>query len=195
MKILLAGNWSYPIYEEAFGCALSKLGHDVVPLSFSGFFQGKIGRYQSAIPIPGPALWRANKRLLGLSDRERPDVVLVWRGTHVLPWVIRRLNRMGTLTVSYNNDDPFGPQMHGNVPWHHHVLWFWYRACVKEYQCNFFYRQSNVHEALALGARRAQLLKPYFVPWKDRPVPLAEEDKNKFECDVVFVGHMSLTIE
>jgi spore maturation protein CgeB len=189
MKLLLAGDWRWPIYEEAFGRALSELGHTVVPLSFSGFFHGKIGRYQAALPFPSPALWLINRHLLQATMRERPDLVLVWRGSHVLPWVIRRLNRLGTLTVSYNNDDPFGPRVPGKVPWHHPILWFWYRASVKEYQCTFFYRQINVHEALAMGARHAHVLKPYFVPWKDRPVALAEEDKKTFECDVVFVGH------
>jgi len=189
MKILIAGGWRWFQYEGAFADALLKLGHEAVPFSFHDFFKGRLGHYQSALPFPTPALWKLNRAILKSVCDSDPDVVLIWKGTHIFPGTIKQLNRTGILTVSYNNDDPFGPLVHANVPWHHHALWYWYRACLKHFQRNFFYRQVNVHEALTMGVNHAQLLKPYFVPWKDRPVKLTEEDRKKFECDVVFVGH------
>jgi len=30
---------------------------------------------------------------------------------------------------------------------------------------------------------------PYFVPWIHRPLQLSEEDRRRYDCDVVFVGH------
>ncbi|MCZ7383423.1 MAG: glycosyltransferase [Candidatus Methanoperedens sp.] len=189
MKILIAGDWRWPIYEQAFSQALSELGHHVIPFSFSDYFAGRIGHYQSAIPFPGPALLRINKQLLKKASVEKPEVVFVWRGTHILPGTIKQLNRTGILTASYNNDDPFGSRTHGKVPWHHHLLWFWYLLSLNHYQHNFFYRQVNVDEALAMGALHAKVLKPYFIPWLHRPMVLPKVEASRFSCDVVFVGH------
>jgi spore maturation protein CgeB len=189
MKILIAGDWRWSIYEKAFSQALSELGHHVTSFVFSKFLKGRIGHYTSAIPIPGPALLKINSHLLNKAKVDQPDVILVWRGTHVLPIIIKKLNRAGFHTVSYNNDDPFGPIVHGNVPWHHHFLWYWYRRSLKYYQQNFFYREVNVKEARQYGVYKGRVLKPYFIPEKDKPFELSEYDKERFSCDVVFIGH------
>jgi len=39
------------------------------------------------------------------------------------------------------------------------------------------------------GARHADVLLPYFLPWQDRPVELSPTDQDRFATDVVFVGH------
>jgi hypothetical protein len=96
---------------------------------------------------------------------------------------------MGVSTASYNNDDPFGPKVHGNVPWHHHFLWNYYLKCVPLFKYNFFYRQINCEEAKAYGARHAEVLLPYFTPWRDRPLQLTATERQSYETDVVFVGH------
>ncbi len=189
MKILLAGNWRWMIYEEAFGQALAGQGWQVIKFSFATFFDGKFGRIQEAIPVPGPALIKLNKSILKKAKAEKPDVALIWRGTHIHPRTIREMNRMGITTVSYNNDDPFGPKNHVNVPWHHHLLWHWYLKGIRRYRINFFFRKVNVMEAVDYGARNASVLKPYFVPWKDRPVDLSPIERKNYECDVVFIGH------
>jgi len=171
----MAGDWRWPIYEQAFSQALSELGHHVIPFSFSDYFAGRIGHYQSAIPFPGPALLRINKQLLEKASVEQPEVVFVWRGTHILPGTIKQLNRTGILTVSYNNDDPFGPLVHGNTPWHHRFLWMWYLKSLKETDISLVYRPINVQEAISFGARNVHVL--------------SESDKERFGCDVVYVGH------
>lgn len=189
LKILIAGDWRWPFYEQAFSQALSELGHHVIPFSFSDYFAGRIGHYQSAIPFPGPALLRINKQLLKKTSIEQPEVVFVWRGTHILPGTIKQLNHSGILTVSYNNDDPFGPLVHGNTPWHHRFLWMWYLKYLKEIDISLVYRPINVQEAISFGARNVHVLKPYFIPEYHRPVLLSESDKERFGCDVVYVGH------
>ncbi len=141
------------------------------------------------MPILGPAMLRFNRALLRFLNRERADLLLAWRCTHLLPSTIKTINAMGIVTASYNNDDPFGPAVHSNVPWHHHFLWFWYLRGLKYYQLNFFYRQVNVAEAMQRGALHTDVLKPYFIPWQDRPVKLTEDEMKRFGCDVVFAGH------
>lgn len=189
MKIVIAGNWRWPQYETAFAAGLRELGHEVLPFSTSAFFNGFLGQQQLALPVPGPALLRLNRALLSFLNDGKPDLLLAWRCTHVLPSTIKAVNAMGVLSVSYNNDDPFGPAAHGNVPWHHKILWHWYLRGIRHYRRNFFYRKVNVAEAKQRGAEHADVLMPYFIPWQDRPLALTKDETNRYGCDVAFAGH------
>ena len=168
---------------------MADLDHQILRFSFLKYFQGRVGRLARKIPLPSYSLWRLNSDLVRTVRYLRPDAVLIWRGTHVLPRTIRSINDEKVLTVSYNNDDPFGPSVHRKAPWHHHLLWYWYLRTLRHFQKNLFYRQINVTEARRWGASDGNILKPYFIPWRDRPIRLSADDSKKFKCDVVFVGH------
>jgi glycosyltransferase involved in cell wall biosynthesis len=196
VKLLLAGNWQYDWYESACAEALRRAGVDVIPFRFAPFFQGYagwryLGKVEEALPmLPGPALARLNGALLRAVQAHRPDCVLIWRGTHVLPLTLRAIReRTGAKLASYNNDDPFGPWRHRRAPWHHRVLWIWYLAGLKESDLTLVYRPVNVGEAQAAGARNVRVLVPYFVPWIHRPLELSDGERQQYDCDVVFVGH------
>lgn len=186
---MIVGSWRSYQYEEAFSQGLAQNGLGILRFSTSCFFRGRLGHWQSALPFPGNALVRLNRELIVQAKAERPDLVLFWRPTHILPSTLNNLRRQGIQTISYNNDDPFGPSTHGNVPWHHHWLWFWYLRCLPHFNRNFFFREINCTEAMARGACHAEVLMPYFIPWRDRPVTLADEDRVRYETDIVFVGH------
>ncbi|MBT7444752.1 MAG: glycosyltransferase [Methylococcales bacterium] len=186
---MIVGTWAGPQYEEAFAQGLRVSGVEVSAVSTSNFFKGFFGRIQKTIPFPGPALLRLNRAVVDAAKEQQPDLVLFWRPTHVLPKTISKLTSMGVLTASYNNDDPFGPKAHGNVPWHHHFLWHWYIKCLPLFNYNFFFRKINCAEAKAHGARHTEVLLPYFMPWKDHPVQLTTAEQQRYETEVVFVGH------
>jgi len=190
MRILVAGDWQWDVYEKSCSDALARLGHEVIPFRCSDFFRGRIGRLQCYIPFPGPALAKLNFELAKLANDTKPEVILVWRGIHVLPVTLRKIKQNTQATiVTYNNDDPFGPAAHDNVPWHHHFKWFWYIRTLKHSDLALVYRPVNVGEAKAAGAKRLAILKPYFIPELNRPVKLTEQDRIRYGCDVVFVGH------
>ncbi len=189
MKILLAGSWTWLQNEKAFGDALTKLGHEVVPFAFREYFKGKLGVYQEALPLPGPALWRLNRALAQKAAFTRPDVILVWNGTHVLPRTLKKMKAAGACLVSYSNDDPFGPAVHGHTPWHHHFLWMWYLKCLHLFDVNFVNRPVNIREAASFGGKNVHVMKSYFIPEYHRPVPLSADDSARFSCDIVFAGH------
>lgn len=186
---MIVGAWRWPHYEGAFADGLRQSGVEVTALSVSNFFKSNLGRLQEAIPLPGPAMIHLNLAVLSTVKAQKPDLVLFWRPTHILPKTIRQLTSMGVPSASYNNDDPFGPKAHGNVPWHHHFLWYWYKKCLPVFCYNFFYRKINCLEAKAHGATHAEILLPYFIPWHDRPVQLNNADRQHYETDIVFVGH------
>lgn len=196
MRLLLAGKWEYDWYEPACAEALRRVGVDVIPFRFSLFFEGYVGwRYlgkvEEALPVlPGPALARLNLALYRAVQSYRPDWVLIWRGTHVLSVTLRLIReRTGAKLASYINDDPFGLRKRNSAPWHHHLLWRWYLAGLREFDLTLVFRPINIGEAKTVGARNAHVLMPYFVPWIHRPLQLNEEDQQRYGCDVVFVGH------
>jgi hypothetical protein len=98
-------------------------------------------------------------------------------------------NETGALLVSYNNDDPFGPLVHENVPWHSRFYWHHYLNAIPEYDVHFVYRPANLPEILKAGAKEAHVLMPYFIPDEHRPCELSEDEMALYACDVVFVGH------
>jgi hypothetical protein len=189
MRVLLAGDWQWAPYESAFADALMQLGHQVTRFSFQTYFTGRLGRVQQALPMPVTALWRLNKGLLKAVRDVHPDIVLLWRPTHILPSTVRKMKRLGALTVSHNHDDPFGPLVNHLAPWHHRFLWIWYHSCLSKTDLTIVNRQLNVPEAKSGGAKNVSVLKPYFVPDIHQPIALSDEDRRRFECDVVFIGH------
>ena len=189
MKILIVGEWAWPIYEESFAAGLRECGVEVCQFTTSTFFNGLSGRIQKTIPFTGSRLIQLNRLMIAAASTHNPDLVLFWRPTHILPKTIIQLSKMGYKTASYNNDDPFGPKVHGNVPWHHHFLWYWYLRCLPYFNFNFFYRQINCLEAKQIGAKHAMVLLPYFIPWRDQPRVLRDDELEQYEADLVFVGH------
>lgn len=189
VKILILGAWRWAQYEEAFARGLGNSGVDTIKLSTMEFFPGALGRLQLMVPPLAPGLLRLNRAAVAAARFHQPDWALFWRPTHFLPSTVRKLRGVGVATVSYNNDDPFGAKAHGKVPCHHHWLWHWYHKCLPWFDRNFFYRAINCREAKGHGAKHADLLLPYFLPWQDRPMTLSAADHARFGTEVVFAGH------
>jgi spore maturation protein CgeB len=186
---MIVGDWAYPQYEDAFARGLDACSIEICALSTLYCFQGFWGRLQRSLPAPGPALHALNAAVISEVKKQMPDLILFWRPTHIKPQTLQFIANMGIKTVSYNNDDPFGPIVHGNVPWHHHFLWSRYLKCLPWFDYNFFYRKINCIEAKVAGAKHAAVLLPYFMPWRDRAMQLSIEDHQRYDTDVVFVGH------
>lgn len=187
---MIAGAWRHPIYEQAAADALRRLGHRVTEHRWQHLFAGRLGRVQQALPVPGPVLFALNAALARAAATSRPDIVLLWRPTHVLPATIERIRReCGAKIVTYNNDDPFGPRAHRRAPWHHHALWHWNVRILPAVDLALVYRPVNRDEALAAGARRPAVLGPWFIPDLHRPPPADDIEGTRFGCDAVFVGH------
>lgn len=189
MNVMIVGAWTWPQYEEAFTSGLRDNGVEVSALATSNFFNGFWGRIQLVVPLPGPALLSLNRAVVDAVKNQRPDLVLFWRSTHILPKTIKQIATMGVQTASYNNDDPFGPKANSKVPWHHYIMWHWYIKCLPLFNYNFFYRKINCIEAKEHGAGHTDVLLPYFMPRQDRPAELTPAELQRYETDVVFVGH------
>ena len=132
----------------------------------------------------GPTVFRLNEDLLDFALQVQPDLIFIYRGTHVFAKTVRKLKRAvnKTFVIGYNNDDPFAPQ-YPRWKWRH------FMASVPEYDLTLAYRKHNIAEYLVAGAKRVELLRSWFIPEQNYPVKLTDAEKDKYGCDVVFIGH------
>jgi spore maturation protein CgeB len=193
VKILLAGDWHSELHEEAVFGALRQLGHEVEKFPWHRYFKpddAQSGNLSQLLLkaqnkyLLGPRVNRLNDDLVALASREQPDAVFIYRGSHIRPETLRALRKAcpGSVLIGYNNDDPFSPR---------YPRWLWrhYLGSVPEYDLVLAYRHCNLDELRAMGARRGELLRSWFMPDRNHPVELSEDERAQYGCDVVFVGH------
>ena len=194
MKILVAGDWHSELHEEAVSHALEILGHTVKRFAWHGYFDVTEHTVASRLlnlwcKAQNKYLWggrvnRLNRDLVDLAKRVQPDAVFIYRGTHVFPQTLRALRAVvpGVVLVGYNNDDPFAP---GHVP----GLWRHFIPGLPELDLALAYRHANLEDFRRAGARRVELLRSWYIPERNHPVELSAKERERFGCDVVFIGH------
>ena len=196
MKILVAGDWHSELHEKGVYDAFVALGHEAYRFSWYDYFkieQERIPLYNKVKSLAkrfqnkfiiGPIIDRLNSDFIKTVIKHRPDVIFIYRGTHIKHETLRiiRKNLPSTVLVGYNNDDPFSAM---------HPFWLWrhFMSSIPEYDMLLAYRQHNLEDFKRVGAREVHLLRSWFIPWRNHAVTLSPQDKKKFECDVVFVGH------
>jgi spore maturation protein CgeB len=196
MRILVVGDWHSELHEQAVFDAFVELGHQVEAFAWHPYFEtgGDRGAFRSLVVraqnrfLAGPAIRHLNCDLIAVARRFVPDLVFVYRGTHLWPTTIDALRKPAstgaapTVVLGYNNDDPFAPRQPAS-------LWRHFLAAVPRYDAVLAYREHNLSEYRSAGARRVYWLRSWFMPARNHPVPLDADDKARFDCDVVFVGH------
>jgi hypothetical protein len=102
----------------------------------------------------------------------------------VLPESLRTIRRVAPAAIiaGYNNDDPFSPRASKRM-WRHLL------RGLPEYHIMFAYRHANVEQFLEAGARRAALLRSWFIPERMRPVTPTAVEQERYGSDVTFIGH------
>jgi spore maturation protein CgeB len=194
MRILLAGSWISSLHEQPAQRALEELGHEVHPFGWTKYFGSResfgglrtagsvLDRAQNKYLI-GPAMARLNRELVSEAKRLQPDLLFVYRGTHVYGRTLRAVKQAvpRCALVGYNNDDPFSGA--DRFTWRHFL------KALPDYDLVLAYREHNVADYLAHGAKRSRLLRSWFDPRVHRPVEATPEQHAKYDCDVVFIGH------
>lgn len=195
MNILVAGDWHSELHEEAVYQALRKLGHHVGRFSWHDYFRPQGGdarawgpgtlyrRVQNKL-IAGPAVTALNRDFLRAVKDHKADLVFVYRGTHLTAATLARLkqDRPSTVLVGYNNDDPFSDG-HPSRLWRHFI------PAISIYDLVLAYRHRNLDDYSRHGARQVRLLRSWYTPERNHPARLNAEERDRFGCDVVFVGH------
>ncbi len=193
MKILVVGDWHSELHEQAVFEAFGKLGHEVFAFPWFQYFRPCVGwlswpdlflkRAQNKY-LMGPLLSGINRDLLEVAAQKQPELVFVYRGTHILPSTLRKIRKVlpHVIIVGYNNDDPFAPNQF-------HRLFKHFLNGVPYYDLLLAYRHHNLEDFMRAGAKRVCLLRSWFIPERNFPVVLDDKEVNEFGCEVVFVGH------
>lgn len=192
MKILVVGDGHSDLHEKPVCRSFRELGHEATLFSWHQYFlPGGIGgrlmwlvrKAQNKYQL-GPLMRRINRDLLARVLAERPQLLFVYRGTHVYPETLRRIREAlpDCILVGYNNDDPFSSA---------YPRWMWrhFLAGVPLYDLVLAYRHHNIGEFLHIGARRVELLRSWYLPERNFPQELTADESRCFAADVVFIGH------
>ncbi|MDA9296044.1 glycosyltransferase [Burkholderiales bacterium] len=187
MKILVVGDGHSAIHEVAVFEAFQKLGHQVEAFYWHTYFnsQNPLVRLWQRIQnkfIIGPTLGGLNADLINAAVQFIPKLIFIYRGTHITPQTVTEIKQRlpDCVVYGYNNDDPFAD---GHPPW----LWRHFLKSVPKYDLVFAYRKHNIQEYYAYGAKRVELLMPWFIKEKDKQKIQDQLNINKY--DVIFVGH------
>lgn len=196
MRILVAGDWYSDVHEEGVYQAYQKLGHEVFRFTWHQYFQpvpeslpdiAKIKSFWRKFQdkfIVGPIFGRINRDLIKKINECKPDLISVYRGTHITKGTLRTIKKRypQICLVSHNEDDPF---TEGHPYW----LWRHFLAAIPVYDLVLAHRLRNVHQYEDAGARNVKFLRSWYAPERTHAVVLSDPERLRFECDVVFAGH------
>jgi hypothetical protein len=160
MKILICGDWHADLHEEVVYNSFLELGNDVFRFEWHHYFSKNsniISNFFKKIQnkfIFGPLIYKLNKDFCGFVIKNRPEVVFIYRGTHIYPKSLLHIKRLlpNVVLVGYNNDDPFSRK-------HSIFLWRLFAETVKYYDILFAYREHNIDEYINIGAKNVYLLR------------------------------------
>jgi spore maturation protein CgeB len=193
MRILVAGDWHSDLHEQEVLRSLTRLGHTVGEFKWHHYFsfnsdestslRALFKRAQNKY-VAGPAVKQINSDFIVQALQFRPDVVFVYRGTHIGAKALQAVKSAmpRCVLVGYNNDDPFSPSQPK-------YLWRHFMAAIPHYDLMLAYRHANFDALRSAGAKNVELLRSWYVADRNFPVELSNDDKSKFLTDVVFVGH------
>ena len=192
MRLLLIGDWHSKIHEEALSSSLRKHKIDVIKFSWHQYFKTHcnsflmsriFSRLQNKF-LFGPIITQLNNDVIETAQTSQPDVIFIYRGTHILPQTIQKLHILlpKVFIIGYNNDDPFSP---------HYPEWFWrhFIESIPLLDLVLAYRVHNIQEFYRAGARHVELMRSWFVPEQNFPLISSQIEEKKFGCDIVFIGH------
>ena len=179
MKILLIGNFTYPIYSPAFEVGFKALGHDVYCIKtedyvyprFFRFLNWVLRRFHMGIP-----LIKLNKAIIKFSCEIRPDLIFLYRCCGVKGKTVKRLREDSFCVYTYNNDDPFSGK-----PDKYYFRYFLDTICFAN--DNFVYRSKNVYDYITMGVKKPEILLPYYL--KDSNYKVDCKD----DIPIAFIGH------
>ena len=185
----MVGDGQSAIHEVAVTQAFRKLGHKVESFYWCAYFVSQkpltrfILRAQNKFLL-GPALKKLNSDLVKLAVKVRPDIVFIYRGTHIFSKTIHAIKNSAPncVILGYNNDDPFAEG-------HSRILWRHFMESIPSYDLIFAYREHNLSEFREFGAKHIELLRSWYLPWASHPVKCEEAEGPLYECDIVFIGH------
>lgn len=185
MKVLVVGEFRWEIYEKAFYHAFGKMGYETYKFGWSDYYSSNntfsclLNKVENRYLL-GKKLIGMNNDLYNMCKKITPDLVFIYRGTHILPNTIKKIKKIGATVFAYNNDDPFGKSV-SSFYWRHFINGLQY------YDYIFAYREKNIMDYNNLGYHNVGILRSYYI--ESRNFPVENLGDNEYISDVSFIGH------
>lgn len=175
MRILFSSHHNPHFFTitEYIEAAIRKLGHDL--FVFEDRRHIIPGRIRARLSfLDRFDRQRINERILQLARRERPDMAIIAGGHRISPQTIQVLKDWGIVCVLWTSDPAVGFQpVLEAAPFYDHV---------------FCQGTESIERFAAEGIRGARWLPMACDPDYHHPVECISPEKNKYGCDVAFVG-------
>ena len=181
MKIIVVGSFKHIMYAKAIYDEFEKQGYETFAFDWDKYkIKGNrtfnfISRVQERLLI-GPFISRTNRHLLKLVKDVNPDLVFIYRGTHIKAKTVNTIKDNGAIVFSYHNDDPFC-----GIPSVRYMRNYIKSAYICDY--NFVYRQKNIEDFAKIGISNVKVLRSYYIKSNNFHI----ECKKKY--DIIFAGH------
>jgi len=184
VKVLLVSTIGYGLRGVWYLRAFVAAGCDVAGINQLDFFPSRRFIFGKAVQ----KLFKNNKRklyndaIIETTLRLEPDLVVIMKGTLVLPETLKRLkhNQKQTLIFNLNNDDYFSAYKSNTSAALH--------ESISLYDCLFTTRPVNVSELVSSGASRAEYLPFCYDPVANFPVIPTPYEYQKYKSDISFIG-------
>ena len=173
MKIIVAGIYRYPMYQEALASGLEAINQDVHRVVLlNGHSWDQCVAYKNS------------KIVKQAVDEIKPDCLFLYRAEIIFAGVLRYLkHRYPQMKIFiYHNDDPFRKTLHRRLKSFH------YLRCVKYADITYVYRKVNLAEAQKWGAKKTALFMSHFYSKKDL-IELSDDSFLKNNDRIVYIGH------
>ncbi|GGA60333.1 hypothetical protein GCM10011507_09850 [Edaphobacter acidisoli] len=180
MKILYASGLS-PNDSSLYRLwALERLGHEVIPFNTYDYVPANPVTRQIVLRYhTGSSVARMNRDLLGIAEREKPDVLWADKLLAMRSATLDRLRTMGISLVSYMIDNPFGTRQDPG--------WRLYMKCIPHYDLHVVQRDKNILDYTSRGGRDVIKIQTAYEPTLHYPPPVDWSDKNR-DREVSFIG-------
>ena len=182
MKILVIGSFEYSIYAPAITYGFKRLGHEVETIDSyqyrykEGVLGGFLNKIQGRFHV-GCKHRDFNKEIVKKVKSFQPDFVFIYSCYDIWPSTVKSVQSHGCFVFNYNNDDPFSKALNN---WGYR----YFRAIIPLVDFNFVYRKKNIKDFQLAGAKRVEVLLPYY-----------REQANFFDASIskteplAFLGH------
>jgi len=159
--------------------AVRALGHEVVTVDVCPFAQwgGRPAAVFQRLKW-GPPIWRLNREVVARARESRPDAVWIDKGEWITGRTLRELAAQGhPIRIHYTPDPAL--TFHQSRHFRSSLRFYDLVVTTKAYELDL-YRE--------LGARNVLFQHPSFEAAVHRPEEATEEERERYRCDVVFVG-------
>ncbi len=162
--------------------ALRRFSREVKAVSTKGRISG-LSLWQQALTNHlywGPRVRAINHETLESARRFQPELLWVDKGLHLLPQTLVAIRRAGCrLSVHFSPDNMMIPANQSPL----------YLKAIPLYDVHITTKTHNIKWLIQRGARRVMHMGNGFDPDLHRPVTLTPKERERFGCDIGFVGH------